>query len=61
MKYIPETGILYDTIAYLTAYYADGTEPVFADSDDDAFFASLPPMPKLLAPFSFAGKTVPHR
>ena len=61
MKYIPETGILYDTIAYLTAYYADGTEPVFADSDDGAFFASLPPMPKLLAPFSSAGKTVPHR
>ena len=59
MKYIPETGILYDTIAYLTAYYANGTEPVFADSDDDAFFASLPPMPKLLAPFFFRRENRP--
>ena len=59
MKYIPETGILYDTLAYLTVYYADGTEPVFADSDDDAFFASLPPMPKLLAPFFFSRENRP--
>ena len=59
MKYLPQTGILYDTLAYLTAYYADGTEPVFADSDDDAFFASLPPMPKLLAPFFFRRENRP--
>ena len=59
MKYLPQTGILYDTLAYLTAYYADRTEPVFADNDDDAFFASLPPMPKLLAPFFFRRENRP--
>ena len=51
MKYIPETGILYDTLAYLTAYFAEGTDGVFADSDDAAYFASFQPMPKILAPF----------
>lgn len=59
MKYIPETGILYDTLAYLTVYYTGGTDHLFADSDDGAFFASLPPMPKLLAPFFFSRENRP--
>ena len=51
MKYLPETGILYDTIAYCTAYFAGETDAILTGGEDAALFACLQPMAKILAPF----------
>ncbi len=59
MKFIPETGVLYDTLAYCTAYFAEDTAALFADSDDTALFESLPSLPKILAPFFFCRDSRP--
>lgn len=51
MKFIPETGVLYDTLAYCTAYFTEETAALFTDRDDAALFKALPSLPKILAPF----------
>lgn len=51
MKYMPETGILYDTLAYCTACFAGETDAIITDGEDAALFVCLQPMAKILAPF----------
>ena len=55
MKFIPETGVLFDTLAYLTAHFAEDTAALFTDSDDMVLFESLPSLPKILAPTTTNG------
>jgi len=59
MKFIPETGVLYDTLAYCTAHFAEDTAALFTDSDDAVLFESLPSLPKILAPFFFCPDSHP--
>ncbi|MBQ8333020.1 MAG: winged helix-turn-helix transcriptional regulator [Clostridia bacterium] len=59
MKFIPETGVLYDTLVYLTAAYAEESAVLIADSDDMALFESIPSLPKIPAPFFFCRDSRP--
>ncbi len=59
MKFIPETGVLYDTLAYCTAHFAEDTTVLFTDSDDMVLFESLPSLPKILALFFFCRDSHP--
>ncbi len=59
MKLVPQIGVLYDTLAYLTAYFADQTKELFTDHEDAIIFDAVSSLPKIIAPFFFTRENVP--